>query len=100
MVPYDEAVEYAYSLADEHREWHRLNGPPEHTVCPWDCYDPPEPERCAVCAEYLHGDEPCSNAEKNWHFEQTLVIASHQLAQSAAREKERFERSKEPDPWF
>ncbi|HET9646635.1 MAG TPA: hypothetical protein VFP34_00185 [Microlunatus sp.] len=98
MVPYDEAVEYAYSLADEHREWHRLNGPPESTVCPWDCYDPPEPERCEVCAEYLHGE--CSNADKDWHRAIALNLSSERLVRSAAREKERFERSKEPDPWF
>lgn len=85
--------------AEQHREWHRLNGPPESTVCPWDCYDPPEPERCVICAEYLHADEPCSNAEKDWHIE---ALAVHQglVLQARARQMQREAELAAEDPWF
>lgn len=87
------------TVADEHREWHRLNGPPESTVCPWDCYDPPEPERCDICAEYLHGDEPCSNEDKDWHIESRAAQMSHRLHDSAVALAEKRAEPDE-DPWF
>jgi len=55
------ATDIIMTVADEHREWHRLNGPPESTVCPWDCYDPPEPDRCPACGAYVNDDGTCSD---------------------------------------
>ena len=88
------------SEAQIHAEWHRLNGPPESTVCPWDCYDPPEPDRCVICAEYLHGDEPCSNAEKDWHFDLMLRRQSEMLHVTGEQDRKRAEMSTLVDPWF
>lgn len=84
--------------AEQHREWHRLNGPPESTVCPWDCYDPPEPERCVICYEYLDYGE-CRNADMDWHIE---ALAVHQglVLQARAQQMRREAELAAEDPWF
>ena len=94
------ATDVIMTVADEHREWHRINGPPESTVCPWDCYDPPEPERCVICAEYLHADESCSNTEKDWHFDLMLEHQSEMLHVTGEHDRKRAEMSTLVDPWF
>ena len=91
------------SIADEHREWHRINGAPEVTVCPWDCYDPPEPERCPACYEYENPDGTCPRAGTPEHDEIMTSYLSALLSITAEHEKAAFERKQrelEADPWF
>ena len=71
------------SIADEHREWHRINGAPEVVVCPWDCYDQPEPDHCPACGAYVNDDGTCPEADTPEHDEKMADHLSDMLELTA-----------------
>ena len=46
------------TIADAHREWHRNSG--LLYGCPWDACQPPEPEPCSCCGDYLYDNAACT----------------------------------------
>jgi hypothetical protein len=79
-----------WSMAGEHREWHRWNGAGN---CPWDACPEPEPYQCPYCGDYLDYD-PAVLCEKvdcctKWDADQIRYAA-----EAAERDAARIE-----DPW-
>jgi hypothetical protein len=80
-----------WSMAGEHREWHRWNGPGN---CPWDACPEPEPYQCPICGDYLDFD-PSVHCLKPECVEQADAHYAAWLIEVAARKAA----EPNPDPW-
>ncbi len=88
-----EEERYAATQAEAHREWHRNSG--EKYGCPWDACEPPEPDHCNVCGDYVDDDGRCARSED----EHALLVAE-QMSEQLAAGPGPTNVELEPDPWF